>query len=73
MNRLLASLPVLSGLLTVWAIWDRALIAAPLAVVFVTAAFVWSIRRPAPGTGPGQVCAGCAGGCVGCREHIDVE
>jgi hypothetical protein len=70
-HRLLASLAVLSGLLTVWAVWDRALIAAPLAVAFVTAAFVWSILRPAPGAE--QVCAGCPAGCVGCREHIDVE
>ena len=76
--RFLGPVVIVSGALTVWSLWERAWAAAPLAIVFVTAAFFWTIGRPATfGTtsgndGPHPRCAGCAAGCVECRERIDL-
>jgi hypothetical protein len=56
--------------LMVLAVWAGSWISAPFALAFVGAAYLWSlgISPDAPAEGP---CAGCAAGCVGCRERID--
>jgi hypothetical protein len=75
MNRrlLLAVLTLASAGLLYRATADAALLAAPLALVFVVAAFLWSLDRAAPvAAGPPDPCPGCAAGCVECRERLDV-
>lgn len=68
------------GGLTAWAFSQLSLLAAPLAVAFVGLAFWWNLDRPepAPMSAPRSAaaperCAGCVGGCAGCRERIDVD
>jgi hypothetical protein len=75
----LALLAAVSALLTAWALAERSVLAVPLSAVFVLAAFGWSLARIHAETAPEAralradgVCAGCRGGCVGCRERIDV-
>lgn len=76
--RRLAVLTAVSAVLAAWTLAERSLLAIPLSVVFVLAAFGWSLSRihveavegfPAPPTDP--ICTGCRGGCVECRERID--
>jgi hypothetical protein len=73
----LALLTAASVVLSVWALVERSVLAVPLSVVCVLAAFGWSLARihaePA-GVVPAaeRVCSGCRAGCVECRERIDL-
>lgn len=71
-SRTLGPLTLGLGALTICAFFVLSWTAAPLALLFVVAAFVWSLSRvldPAPAGTSG--CTGCAAGCVRCRERID--
>ena len=71
---LLAPLTLVSGLLTVWTLAYGELVGAPIAVVFVIAAFAWHLTRSDPFAVPAALptagCTGCRAGCAGCRERI---
>ncbi|WP_214405387.1 hypothetical protein [Pseudonocardia lacus] len=75
-SRGLFLLTALTAVLSAWALSERSELAIPLSVLFVLAAFGWSLSRvheeaagsPIPA---GGVCAGCRAGCVECRERID--
>ena len=71
-HRLLGPATAASGVLALVALANSSLLGAPLAVVFVVAAFLWSLSRAdgPPRPRPAD-CDGCAAGCVRCRERID--
>jgi hypothetical protein len=74
-SRRLALLTTASAVLAAWMLAEQSLLAIPLSVVFVLAAFGWSLSRLhaepfAPAAG--RLCAGCRAGCVECRERIDL-
>jgi hypothetical protein len=75
LRRGLGPLTAILALLTIWALWSTSWVSGPLAVLFVVAAFCWSMSRfeqPGRGRAVEVACGGCAAGCVGCREHIDL-
>ena len=75
MNRrtMLALCTFAAGVLLIVAVLEMSLLAGPCAVTFVVAAFLWNLDRAAPAiSGAPAWCRGCATGCVGCRERIDV-
>jgi hypothetical protein len=75
-TRYLGAATAVTALCALWAIYDRSLLAGPVAVVFVAIAFWWSLTRVEPAflrpvTADGR-CGGCTAGCAECRERIDV-
>jgi hypothetical protein len=74
LRRGLGPLTAVSALLTIWALSSASLLSAPLAVLFVVAAFCWNMSRfdvPDRAQAADRGCAGCADGCVECRERIE--
>jgi hypothetical protein len=81
--RYLAAVTLVSAVLTAWALAERSDLGASLAVLFVVAAFAWSVARyeggltavpelPSWRSGGRRHCTGCTAGCAGCRERIDL-
>jgi hypothetical protein len=83
LTRYLAAVTLVSAVLTAWALAERSVLGSSLAVLFVVAAFAWSLARyeggltAVPELPSGRPvgrrhCTGCAAGCAGCRERIDL-